>query len=73
VPARWLLALDGVSAAARAQLETAAERLGLSARGYHRTLRVARTIADNDGEETVRESAETEALHYRQPASNSAP
>jgi magnesium chelatase family protein len=65
VPGRWLLARGGVTAAARALLEQAADRLGLSARGYHRTLRVARTIADLDGVEEVADSAVAEALRYR--------
>ena len=34
-------------------LRDAADALSLSARGYHRTLRVARTLADLDGEEAV--------------------
>jgi magnesium chelatase family protein len=65
VPGRLLLAKGGVSTAARALLEQAAERLGLSARGYHRTLRVSRTIADLDGVEEVADSAVAEALRYR--------
>ena len=65
VPGRWLLAHGIVTAQAREVLETAATRLGLSARGYHRALRVARTIADLDGCDEVRESAVLEALRYR--------
>jgi len=38
----------------RALLARAAERLRLSARGYHRVLRVARTLADVEGAPTVR-------------------
>jgi len=37
-----------------ALLRDAAEAMRLSARGYHRVLRVARTLADLDGEELVR-------------------
>ena len=43
----------------------AAERFGLSARGYHRVLRVARTIADLDHSETVRRLHVAEALSFR--------
>ena len=42
-----------------------AERMGLSARGYHRVLRVARTIADLDGEEAVRKRHIAEAVSFR--------
>ena len=64
---RWLLVNGGVTPAARVLLEQAAERLCLSARGYHRTLRVARTIADLDGTTVVPDSAVAEALRYRLP------
>lgn len=46
-------------------LEKAAERFNLSARGYHRVLRVARTIADLDQSETVRYPHVAEAISYR--------
>lgn len=42
-----------------------AERFGLSARGYHRVLRVARTIADLDCAEQVRLPHIAEAVSYR--------
>jgi len=46
----------------------AAERLKLSARGYHRVLRVARTLADLDGSAGVRRIHVAEALSYRRIA-----
>ena len=46
-------------------LSAAAERLGFTARGYHRVLRVARTIADLDGDSGVGEPHVAEALRYR--------
>jgi magnesium chelatase family protein len=48
-----------------ALLRQAAEALHLSARGFHRTLRVARTLADLDGAETVGRMHVAEALSYR--------
>jgi len=49
----------------RLLLERAARTLGLSARAYHRVLRVARTIADLEGAETVRPHHLAEAIAYR--------
>jgi magnesium chelatase family protein len=49
----------------RALLTQVADRMGLTARGYHRVLRVARTIADLDGAETVRAPHIAEAAGYR--------
>ena len=46
-------------------LMEAAERLRLSARGYHRVLRVARTLADLDTSDAVRRLHVAEALSYR--------
>ena len=43
----------------------AADRMALSARGYHRILRVARTIADLAGEAALRRPHVAEALSYR--------
>jgi magnesium chelatase family protein len=48
-----------------ALLRHAADALGLTARGFHRTLKVARTLADLDGAETVGRIHVAEALSYR--------
>lgn len=50
-------------------LTEAAERLRLSARGYARVLRVARTLADLDGKDAVSRPHVAEALSYRRLAS----
>jgi magnesium chelatase family protein len=49
-------------------LSEAAARLRLTARGYHRVLRVARTLADLDGADAVRRLHVAEALSYRRSA-----
>jgi len=46
-------------------LRDAAESMKLSARGYHRVLRVARTLADLDAAERVGRLHLAEALSYR--------
>jgi magnesium chelatase family protein len=51
--------------AGRALLTRAAEAGGLSARGWTRTLRLARTIADLEGSDPVRRIHIAEALIYR--------
>jgi magnesium chelatase family protein len=61
-------ALDEVArpdAAGLALLRNAAEAMRLTARGYHRVLKVARTLADLDGEEQLGRIHLAEALSYR--------
>lgn len=55
----------GLDEASQRQLETAMEHLGLSARAYHRILKLARTIADLKGEDHLGLSDIQEALSYR--------
>jgi magnesium chelatase family protein len=54
--------------AATALLERIVERLGLSARAYHRVLRVARSIADLAGRESIDREHVAEAASWRLPA-----
>jgi magnesium chelatase family protein len=62
---RWLLTSGGISREGRELLAGAMESLKLSARGYHRVLRVARTIADLGDSEEVLPVHVAEALRYR--------
>jgi magnesium chelatase family protein len=48
-----------------ALLRTAITRLGLSARAYHRVLKIARTIADLDGGSDIATAHVSEAIQYR--------
>ncbi|MBI1187806.1 MAG: YifB family Mg chelatase-like AAA ATPase [Alphaproteobacteria bacterium] len=60
-----LEAAASADAAGRTLLSLAAERMALSARAYHRTLRVARTIADLDGAGGVKRVHIAEALSLK--------
>lgn len=51
---------------ARQLLRTAVERLDLSARAFHRTLKLARTIADLAGSDTIAQQHLAEAVQYRE-------
>jgi magnesium chelatase family protein len=51
-----------------ALLRDAADAMQLSARGYHRVLRVARTLADLDSADGIGRLHIAEALSYRAPA-----
>jgi magnesium chelatase family protein len=62
---KHLQAYGRLEASGRRLLETAMGRLGLSARGYDRVLKVARTIADLAGVESIGAEQVAEAIQYR--------
>lgn len=63
--AREISAHCALESAAEALLKQAIARLGLSARAYHRVLRVARTIGDLAGETRIAAAHVAEAVQYR--------
>lgn len=65
VSGHMLEQVAALDAAGGELLRTAAASLGMTARGFHRTLRVARTLADLDGTEQVGRMHVAEALSYR--------
>ena len=58
---RWCRPSRGVARL----LQRGVDQMGLSARAYHRVLKVARTLADLDGAPDIREEHAREALQYR--------
>lgn len=60
-----LMAIAPMTAKAQNLLSGAAEKMRLSARGYHRMIRVSRTIADLAGAEVIDSPHIAEALGYR--------
>jgi magnesium chelatase family protein len=65
LPTGQLEQVAQLDALSRQLMQDAADRLGLSARGFHRVLRVARTLADLSGAEALSRPHLAEALSYR--------
>lgn len=68
LPPRLLRRACRLSAGLRAEARRQAEALALSARGWHRVLRLSRTIADLDAAAGIERQHLLEALQYRQTA-----
>ncbi len=62
---RELTRLVRIDAATERVLKGAIERLGLSARAYHRVLKLARTLADLEGVSEITPAQVAEAIQYR--------
>ncbi len=60
-----LTSMVKLSKEVRELLDDSAERLALSARAYHRVIKIARTIADLEGSPEVKASHILEAIQYR--------
>ncbi len=65
LPSADLEKVVGLDNESRSLIEAAVNRLGLSARAFNKVLRVARTIADLEGEERVRAAHVAEAIQGR--------
>jgi magnesium chelatase family protein len=70
-PAQLLDEMVKPDAAGQKLLRDAADAMKLTARGYHRVLKVARTLADLDGEDKVMRLHLAEALSYRSRVADS--
>lgn len=65
MPSHQVKEVCQINEAGKNLLKTAMERLGLSARAYDRILKVARTIADISGSESIKVEHLAEAIQYR--------
>src|SRR5277367_2603670 len=65
MPARLIRTYCGISSAGEKLLETAIQRLRLSARAHDRILKVSRTIADLEGAASIEPKHLSEAIQYR--------
>ncbi|MBI2400738.1 MAG: YifB family Mg chelatase-like AAA ATPase [Deltaproteobacteria bacterium] len=65
LPSRHMKKYCALKGEASKLIETAVERLGLSARAYTRVLKVARTVADLDGSPDIESQHLSEAIQYR--------
>jgi magnesium chelatase family protein len=64
-PANLIESVVSLDGSGTALIREASERFALSARGFHRVLKLARTIADLEGAESVSRRHLAEALSYR--------
>jgi magnesium chelatase family protein len=65
IPSKFIQQLCHLQPKSRQLLESAMSRLKLSARAYHRILKVARTIADLANEKEIQPEHVAEAIQYR--------